>query len=292
MMPTRRYRPTPEDEQFMELAVSLAGQSIQEDRPDGRASPKVGAVAVKNGEVVGSAYRGLGGPGDHAEWSLIKGFGDAAGQVLRGATIYTTLEPCTTRSPGRTPCADHLINMGVSRVFIGAYDPHPKVHRLGWKRLRDAGIELCDFTPMLRARAEDLLEAFRVPYAVGAPTARQASFDFSQNSGRYPIEAGSTRFETRWTGCGDDSVYALFREGDLALARHAQNFDQIDDPAAHHFASHSQRVAVGEIVIFREGDDFLLVQVMEVVPGPPRGSEYTSLTIEWEPRLAGFEPSR
>lgn len=289
MMPTRRCRPTPEDEQFMELAISLAGESIQEDRQDGRASPKVGVVAVKNGQVLCTAHRGLGGPGDHAEWSLIKGLGDAAGRVLGVATIYTTLEPCTTRSAGKTPCADHLINMGVSRVFIGVYDPHPRVHRLGWKRLRDAGIELCDFTPMLRARADGLLEAFRGPYAVGALTARQATFDFSQNGGRYPIEVDSTRFETRWTVCGDDSVYTLFREGDLALAKHAQNFDQIDDPAAYHFASHSERVAVGEIAILREGDDFLLVQVVEVVPGPSRGTEYASLTIEWEPRLAGLD---
>lgn len=272
----------------MELAILVGGESIQEDRQDGRVSPKVGAVAVKNGQVVGTAYRGLGGPGDHAEWSLIKGLGDAAGLVLRGATIYTTLEPCTTRSVDKTPCADHLVNMGVSRVFIGAYDPDPRVHRLGWKRLCDAGIELCDFTPLLRTRANDLLEGFSEPYSVGASTARQATFDFSQNSGRYLIDVDSTRFGTRWTVCGDDSVYALFREGDLALARHAQNFDQIDDPAAYHFAGHSARVAVGEIVIFREGDDFLLIQVVEVVPGPSRGSEYTSLTIKWEPRVAGI----
>lgn len=289
-MAVRRYQPSPDDERFMALAIELAAESVQESRDDGRPSPKVGVVAVKGGEVVATGFRGQGGPGDHGEWSLIKSLGDEASAVLKGSTIYTTLEPCTTRSPGRTPCSNHLIEMRVARVFIGTYDPHPRVHRLGWRRLRDAGIDLCDFTATARAEAEALLEDFRGPYVGGSTATNCAEFDFSQNDGRYPIDADGVRFETRWGGCGDDSVYAIFRSRHLAHALHAENFDQVDDPGGYHFDGHSKRIAEGEIAIFREGPHFLLVEVLEVVPGPSRGAEYTSLKIEWQTRTGEQRP--
>jgi len=282
---TRRYQPTPEDESWMQKALDLAKQSVAEPRDDGTVPPKVGVVAVLDGEVVGSAFRGQGGPGDHAEWSLIKALGEAAKDRLHGATIYTTLEPCTERSPGKKACANHLIDHGVARVFIGAYDPNPVVYRRGWRRLRDAGIELCDFTTELRARAWAILGPFRAPYESGAEHDRRATFDYSQSAGRYPVVAGGVEFGTEWGDCGATSIYAYGTTGQVALADGAENFHQVDDPGAYAFDRDFAQVEVGEIAIYREDSHYLLVQVVDLVPGPGRGFSHTSVTIEWEARI-------
>jgi len=285
VVPTRRYQPTTEDKRLMRLALDMAAKSMAEARDDGKVPPKVGAVAVRDSEVIGAAYRGQEGPGDHAEWSLIKALGESAKDRLRGATVYTTLEPCTVRSEDKTPCSNHLIDHQVARVFIGAYDPDPKVHRLGWGRLLDAGVELCDFTADLRADAWAMLEPFRVPYERGAEDVHRGTFDYSQNAGAYRIHAGGVEFPTRWSQCGPKSIYAQGATGRVALARGARNLHQIDDPAAYAFDKHFAEVKVGEIAIYREGPHFVLVQVVEVVPGPDRGFDHTSITLEWEPRL-------
>ena len=97
-------------------------------------NPRVGAVLVRDGEVVGSGWhRQVGGP--HAEVEALREAGDRA----RGATLFVTLEPCSHH--GRTPpCADAVIAAGISRVVACHGDPNPKVAGRGFARLRAAGI--------------------------------------------------------------------------------------------------------------------------------------------------------
>jgi diaminohydroxyphosphoribosylaminopyrimidine deaminase/5-amino-6-(5-phosphoribosylamino)uracil reductase len=94
----------------------------------------VGAVLVRDGEVVGSGWhREVGGP--HAEVEALR----EAGKQARGATLYVTLEPCVHH--GRTPpCADAVIAAGVSRVVACHADPDLRVSGRGFARLREAGI--------------------------------------------------------------------------------------------------------------------------------------------------------
>jgi diaminohydroxyphosphoribosylaminopyrimidine deaminase/5-amino-6-(5-phosphoribosylamino)uracil reductase len=96
----------------------------------------VGAVLVRDGQVVGEGYhRRAGGP--HAEVEALRQAGDAA----RGATLYVTLEPCSHH--GRTPpCADAVLEAGVVRVVACHRDPNPRVAGGGFQRLRDAGVEV------------------------------------------------------------------------------------------------------------------------------------------------------
>jgi len=97
--------------------------------------PLVGAVVVKDGDVVGEGwyeYETV----DHAEARALAQAGDRA----RGATLYVTLEPCAHQ--GRTPpCTDAVIDAGIARVVVGALDPNP-VAAGGLEKLRAAGIDV------------------------------------------------------------------------------------------------------------------------------------------------------
>ena len=117
------------------LALSLARRGLGRTSPN----PMVGAVLIKGGKTVGRGWhRRAGGP--HAEIEALR---DAQnhGHNPRGATLYVTLEPCSTT--GRTPpCTDAIIGAGIKRVVVGATDPNPKHCGRAFKILRRAGIEV------------------------------------------------------------------------------------------------------------------------------------------------------
>ena len=124
---------TVDEARHMRRALELA------ERGWGQASPNplVGAVVVREDEVVGEGwYVGPGGA-PHAEVRALLEAGDRA----RGATVHCSLEPCdhTGRTP---PCTRALIDAGVRRVVVAAGDPNPIVDGRGLRRLRDAGIEV------------------------------------------------------------------------------------------------------------------------------------------------------
>jgi diaminohydroxyphosphoribosylaminopyrimidine deaminase/5-amino-6-(5-phosphoribosylamino)uracil reductase len=121
----------------------------------------VGSVVVAGGGVVGEGWHE--GPGTlHAEAVALR----AAGSRARGATLYTTLEPCNHY--GRTPpCTNAIIEAGVSRVVAAARDPNPIVDGKGLVRLREAGIEV--ETGVLASEAERQIEAFAKHVRTGNP---------------------------------------------------------------------------------------------------------------------------
>jgi diaminohydroxyphosphoribosylaminopyrimidine deaminase / 5-amino-6-(5-phosphoribosylamino)uracil reductase len=125
-----------------------------------RDHPLVGAVVVRDGEVVGEGWYEYDGI-HHAEAIALGRAGDSA----RGATLYVTLEPCSHH--GRTPpCADAVIAAGVARVVVGARDPNPVVDGRGLDRLRAAGIEV-ELLDDLAARRQN--EAWRLWKSLSRP---------------------------------------------------------------------------------------------------------------------------
>ncbi len=109
----------------LELAAAAAGRAYPK--------PTVGAVVVRDGEIVGAGVTEPGGR--HGEVVALVAAGDAA----RGATLYATLEPCAHH--GTTPpCTDAILAAGVTRVVAGSLDPNPEAAG-GLEKLRAAGIE-------------------------------------------------------------------------------------------------------------------------------------------------------
>jgi len=118
------------DSRFMRLALSLAARGLGNVWPN----PAVGCVIVKDGRIVGRGWTQPGGR-PHAERRAL----DQAGPAARGATAYVTLEPCAHY--GKTPpCAEGLIEAGVSRVVSALEDPDPRVAGGGHTMLRAAGV--------------------------------------------------------------------------------------------------------------------------------------------------------
>ncbi len=128
----------------MRLAIDNGKLSVSEE---GKLSPKVGASIIKDGKLLGFSYRGQKGDGDHAEYTLFEKILD--GLDVSGATLFTTLEPCTHRNKNK-PCSDWIIEKGIKHVVIGYLDPNPKIYNNGCKKLRAAGIELSYFPKELR----------------------------------------------------------------------------------------------------------------------------------------------
>jgi pyrimidine deaminase RibD-like protein len=143
-----------DDRRFAVMAIEEALKSVPEDE---RPHPKVGAVVVKNGQVLSKAHRGE-IPKAHAEYiALDEKLSD---DLIAGATVYTTLEPCTTRNHPKIPCAQRLIDRKVARVIVGMLDPNPNIRGLGDQRLSEAGIEIQLFPRDLRAQVEEMNREF------------------------------------------------------------------------------------------------------------------------------------
>jgi diaminohydroxyphosphoribosylaminopyrimidine deaminase/5-amino-6-(5-phosphoribosylamino)uracil reductase len=134
-MKVRQQPFSKKDLEFLRLALQLAKRGSGMTSPN----PMVGAVLVKRGKIIGRGWhRRAGMP--HAE---IEALNDAKkrGHPARAATLYVTLEPCSTR--GRTPpCTEAIVAAGIRRVVAGTTDPNPKHAGTGFKILTHEGVEI------------------------------------------------------------------------------------------------------------------------------------------------------
>ena len=147
---------TEDDLKHAKAAVQAARESVGEDS---RIHPKVGVVIVTADGAVTKASRGEHGSGDHAEFIAMEQKLSEAD--LANATVFTTLEPCTTRNHPKIACASRLIERRVRRVVVGMLDPNPNILGRGVLQLREAGIEVELFPSDLMRQLEDLNRDFR-----------------------------------------------------------------------------------------------------------------------------------
>src|ERR1700716_4448393 len=201
----------------------------------GRVSPNplVGAVIVKDGEVVGEGHHdSYGGP--HAEVTAIAAAGDAD---LRGATMYVSLEPCCHE--GKTPpCTTAIAEAGIARVVIASDDPSEHASGRGPGILRDEGIEVEMVECELAERARLLNQPFRKHARTGRPYVRFKSA--ISLDGKVATESG----DSKWIS------------GESSRAR------------AHRWRAECDAVAVG--IGTALADDPPLTARVETEPRPPR----------------------
>ena len=147
-----------DDERFMRNALREARKGLGRTSPN----PTVGAVLVLRNRIVARGHhRHAGAP--HAEIECLRSF---RGKIPKGATLYVTLEPCSTQ--GRTgACTDEIIRAGIKHVVIGATDPNPRHRGRGIELLREAGVEVG--TGVLAEECAVLNESFNKWIATGIP---------------------------------------------------------------------------------------------------------------------------
>lgn len=123
------------EEKYMRTAIELAKKGSGHVNPN----PLVGAVIVRDGEIIGEGYHECYGQ-LHAERNAIAN-AKKRGNSLEGSTIYVTLEPCCHY--GKTPpCTEAIIEEKIARVVVGSDDPNPLVSGKGFQMLREKGIEV------------------------------------------------------------------------------------------------------------------------------------------------------
>lgn len=148
------------DPSFMARALELARKGLYSTHPN----PRVGCVIVRDGLIVGEGWHVRAGEA-HAEVHALR----QAGELARGATAYVTLEPCSHQ--GRTPpCAEALVEAGLSRVVAAMQDPNPLVAGKGLQRLQQAGIQV--HSGVLEGEARQLNAGFVKRMEQGLPLVR------------------------------------------------------------------------------------------------------------------------
>jgi diaminohydroxyphosphoribosylaminopyrimidine deaminase/5-amino-6-(5-phosphoribosylamino)uracil reductase len=140
---------------YLARALELAERGRGTTHPN----PVVGAVVVRDGEVVGEGWHERRGE-PHAEVVALERVGEQA----RGATLYLTMEPCSHHG-ATPPCTEAVLRSGVARVVAGSLDPNPEAGG-GLELLRDAGVEV-ELVDSFDARRQN--EAWRTWIARGRP---------------------------------------------------------------------------------------------------------------------------
>lgn len=142
--------------EFMEMAINLGELGRGLSHPN----PSVGAVLVKEGEVIGKGYYGSFG-GSHAETRAIDETSDC-----EGADLYVTLEPCNIY--GKTPpCTKTIIEKRIKRVVCGIKDPNPLVSGKGFKELRENGVEVVE--PFMEEECFNIDKEYHIFHNKGRP---------------------------------------------------------------------------------------------------------------------------
>lgn len=143
---------------FMRRALSLARRAWGDTHPN----PMVGALIVEDDNVVAEGWHEMAG-GAHAEINALRALGR---KPKEGATLYVTLEPCSTH--GRTPpCTAAIIESGIRHVVVGATDPNPAHAGKGFELLRAASVEVT--AGILAEECDDLNLLFNHWISTGRP---------------------------------------------------------------------------------------------------------------------------
>ncbi len=217
-------------EKYMKMAVDVAERGRYLSRPN----PFVGAVIVKDSDIIGQGFTQKCGS-DHAEIVALK----QAGKMAQGADLYVTLEPCCHH--GKTPpCTDAIIKAGIKKVFAGIGDPNPEVNGKGFEILRQAGIEVEH--GFMTDRIEKQLEAFLTWKKLKRP------FVIMKNATSLDARIATSTGESKWiTNSESRKVVHLIRAEVSAIISGVRSVI-CDDPLLNVRINEIKHFETGEIV--------------------------------------------
>jgi len=204
--------PREADIYFMSKALALGAKGEGSTSPN----PMVGAVVVKHGRIIGAGYHRYAGSA-HAEIEAIR----EAGSSAQGATLYVSLEPCSTF--GRTPpCTDAIIGAGIARIVVAAIDPNPRHSGKGLSILSRAGIDVT--RGVLEREAAALNRVFNKFITTGMPwiTVKAAM----TLDGRLATRSG----DSKWITCENSRAYVHRMRGRHDAVLVGRNTVLRDDP--------------------------------------------------------------
>ncbi|MFP4353427.1 MAG: bifunctional diaminohydroxyphosphoribosylaminopyrimidine deaminase/5-amino-6-(5-phosphoribosylamino)uracil reductase RibD [Puniceicoccaceae bacterium] len=171
------------DERWMARAVAVARKGWGDTHPN----PVVGAVLADGDRLLSEGFHARAGAA-HAEVEALRGF---PGEIPASATLYITLEPCSTQ--GRTPpCTRAILDRGIRRVVAGALDDDPRHRGRGIDVLREAGVDAA--AGVLEAECRDLNLIFHFLHATGRPLV--AAKTATSIDGRTATASGASKWIT------------------------------------------------------------------------------------------------
>jgi len=247
----------------------------------GKLSPKVGAVLLQDGKIIGHAFRGERGKGDHAEFTLFEK--KLKGKDISKGTLFTTLEPCTYRK-NHEPCSNRIIEKGIKKVYIGMLDPNPKIYNKGCTKLKHSGVEVEYYPDELRKEIKTDNWNFIDQYKANPELKGIATFDYSNNNGIYTIGHDKFIFETKWTKASNTSIHAYNDPKsikNIALAPDHSEISELKDVTIFDFSSRVRTIHKGQILILRNQNDFYAgIKILDIKDNT-RGDDRDELNFEY-----------
>jgi pyrimidine deaminase RibD-like protein len=226
--------------------------------------------------------------GEHAEFTLLQR--KKPDERLEGATVFTTLEPCTTRNHPKRPCADWIIHRGVARVVIGMLDPNPVVYETGVMTLRAAGVEVDFFANDLRETLVNENSTFIEQFKASASLEGTATFNFTHNNGIYSLGNRDLTFVTRWSNASNEAIH-IYTDGTelrgLGLVASARSFEQIGDASAYDMSSRVQTPREGQFIVLCNARGHYAALRVEDVKASSHGDSINSVTITYRINASG-----
>lgn len=239
--------------------------------------PRVGAVVAKDGVVLSTGFRGE-KAGSHAERVAIE---KLKPEELKGATLFTTLEPCVKVQEGQSiaSCADLIIESGITKAFIGVLDPNGTIYSQGYRKLLENNISVSFFNRKLRGAVEEETFEFGEIHKIVGHGKRRVPVVHSGLSLTVQFSERDLRaFGFRWATLQANCVDLISDNGAVRVASGATKFADITDPMVFRFQSHFARLRKGMIAIIKPSAATfcVLIQLLEIYDN--------DILFQWEVR--------
>ncbi len=270
--------PVIDHERAMRVTLEEAAKAISEND---RKSPKVAAAITLDGRLLGTAFRGQFGDGDHAEYTLFEKV--LKGADVQGAVLYTTLEPCTSRNRHK-PCSNWIIERGIKEVHVGMLDPNPRIYNKGCSKLREAGIQVRYYPIDMRRELERMNAGFIEQFRANPELRGMATFNPLNNDGLFTLGHGEYMFDLKFSQAGSGALY-IYNDPPtiqtLALAEDHSHFFEVIDASVFDTTSRHRQLQLNGIAVLQNSHGYYAAAKLIAALDKSHGDPIDEATIEY-----------